>query len=125
MRAHDLLVPLALALAGCGGIGFDVTQDLPEQTVMGAVNPLTGIIPDFLAQPVPINIDLTAETKKRNTGPASHAYLTALSLSATPHDKPSGNFDFLTDVHVFIESQGNGTLPTTEIATLDPVPRGH
>src|SRR5205814_2507574 len=63
-------------------------------------------------------------TQKRNTGPASHAYLSSLSLSATPHDKPSGNFDFLTEVHVFVESQNNGQLPRVEIATLKPVPTG-
>src|SRR5262245_12554231 len=110
MRKHPFVFLSFLLLGGCGALGFDVGQDLTEQTVQGSANPLAGLVPGFLTSPVPITVDLSAETAKRNTGPASHAFLSSLSLSATPHDKPSGNFDFLTEVHVFVESQNNGKL---------------
>jgi len=112
---------LALAVA-CGGISFDVSQDLPEQTVKGS--PLGGILPSFFPSPIPLSIDLQAQTQKMGTGPAQHAYLKTLTLSATPHATPSGNFDFLAEVHIFISSPNNSSLPKVEIATLNPVPKG-
>lgn len=116
---------LLLASAGCGAIGFDVDQAIPEQRVVGnAVSPIAGLLPGFLQAPVPINTDLRSETQKRNTGPATHAYLTSLTLSATPHGQAAGNFDFLTDVHVFVEAQTSTGLPRREVATLAPVPKG-
>ena len=119
------LVGCLAAVSGCGSISFDVGQDLPEQKVQGAtVNPLQGLLPFFPQSGVPITVDLKAETAKRNTGPASHAYLKDLSLAATPHNAPSGTFDFLDEVHVFVESQNNGALPRVEIASVKPVPKG-
>ena len=119
------LVLVSFTASGCGSLGFSLSQDIPEQRVAGAaVNPLVGLLPGFLQAPVPINIDLRTETQKRNTGPAVHAYLSALSLSITPHDQPATNFDFLDQVHIFIEAQQSTGLPRREIATLNPVPKG-
>ena len=124
-RSVCALVALVLMigpLAGCGKLGFDVGQDLQEQRVTGSA--LGGILPSFLAAPIPLQVDLKAETEKRNTGPASHAYLKSLTLSATPRSAPSGNFDFLESVHIYVAQRGGGTLPKVEIATLQPVPKG-
>src|SRR5689334_7158195 len=100
MRA--LVVMIALSLAGCGALGFDVDQDLPEQRVPGS--PLGGLLPSFLPTPLPLNIDLKSETQKRSTGPATAAYLKALSFSITPHDHPATNFDFVDEIHISIAS---------------------
>ncbi len=117
--------PLALfclCAAGCGAIPFDVSQSLPEQTVPGSA--LGGVLPSFLSVPVPLTIDLTSETQKRNTGPAKSANLKSLSFAATPHDMPSGNFDFLDEIHIYIDSQNDSTLAKKEIANLSPVEKG-
>ena len=111
---------LLVAGAGCGGIHFDVAQDLPEQRVAG--NPIGGLLPSFAPNPVPITIDLRAETQKMGTGPAKRAQLASLTLTATPHGG-GGNFDFLQEVHIYVEQKGGG-LPKVEIATLKPVPTG-
>ena len=119
-----LTLTLSLGATGCGAVGFDISQDIPEQRVAGApVNPIMGLLPSFLQTPVPITVDLKTETQKRATGPATHVYLTATSLSATPHSSPGGNFDFLTELHIFVEAQQGTGLPRREVATLKPVPR--
>src|SRR5581483_1155772 len=114
-------VGLVPAIGGCGLIAFDVDQDLPEQTIQG--NPLGGILPQARGAATPLNVDLKSETQKRSTGPASSANLSALRFAATPHAMPSGNFDFVDEIHVFIDSPGS-SLPKKEIANLAPVPKG-
>src|SRR5438132_3665295 len=113
---------LLLLVAGCGLIPFDVDQDIPEQRIAG--NPLGGILPSFLSAPVPLMIDLKAETQKRDTVPAKSANLKALRFAATPHASPSGNFDFLDEIHIYIDSQNQASLGKKEIARLSPVPKG-
>jgi hypothetical protein len=93
----------SVVFAGCGGLHFDVEQPLPEQRIAG--NPLGGVLPSFLPNPLTVTIDVKAETEKRGTGPASAAFLKVLTLSATPASAPSGNFDFLDEIHIFIEGQ--------------------
>jgi hypothetical protein len=112
-------VALAVLLASFGVFRFDVEQAIPEQRVPG--NPLGGLLPSFFPNPFRLTVDITSETEKRGTGPASAAFLKSLALSATPAGNPSGNFDFLDEVHVFVEAQG---LAKRECATLKPVPRG-
>jgi hypothetical protein len=116
MARFAFLVLGGLTLAGCGIVQFDVSQALPEQTVAG--NPLGGVLPSFVPNPLTLTVDLKAETQKRNTGPATAVYLKALSFSAT---RSSGTFDFLDQVHVFIEAPG---LSKVEIAMLSPVGKG-
>lgn len=115
------LCAAALAMAGCGAIPFDVSQNVPEQQVQG--NPLGGLLPSFLPTPFPITINVQQETQKRSTGPARSATLKSVSFSATPPAAPSGNFDFVDEIHIFVEAQ-SGPLPKVEIATLKPVPKG-
>lgn len=111
-------VPLSLSFVflSCGAIQFDVTQALAEQTVPGS--PLGGILPAFLPNPLQLTVDVKAETEKRGTGPATAVFLKSLRFAAT---KSSGTFDFLDEVHVFIEGPN---LPKREIANVSPVARG-
>ncbi|MEW5737659.1 MAG: hypothetical protein AB1938_01970 [Myxococcota bacterium] len=113
------LVTLAFFLASCGAIRFEVEQAISEQRVPGS--PLGGILPDFFPNPFRLTIDVKAETEKRGTGPATAAFLKSLTLNATPAGNPSGTFDFLDEVHVFVEAPG---LSRVEVATLKPVPKG-
>ena len=124
MKRALVAVALATAVGGCGAIGFDVSQDVPEQTVQGS--PLGGLLPSFLPQPFPITINVQQETAKRSTGPASSANLKQVEFQITPHASPSGNFDFVDEIHIFVApSSGSGSsLPMVEIANLKPVPKG-
>jgi hypothetical protein len=112
-------IVLALLGSGCGALSFDVEQAVPEQTIQG--NPLGGLLPSFVPTPFRLNVDIEQETKKRSTGPATSAGLKALRFSATPAAMPSGNFDFVDEIHVFIAAP---SLPKVEIARLTPVPKG-
>jgi hypothetical protein len=114
-RVLLLLVPL---LASCGAVKFDVEQDLAAQSVPGSV--LGGVLPSFLPNPAKLNIDIQAEVAKRGTGPAKAAYLKSLTLAITPHDAPSGNFDFISEVHLSVEAPG---VEKKEIARLIAVPK--
>ena len=129
MRKPELLAAVAVvvagvALSGCGAISFDVSQAVPEQSVPGS--PLGGILPSFLPQPFPITIDVKQETAKRSTGQATSANLKSVTFQVTPHDAPSGNFDFVDEIHIFVapSSSSGSPLPMTEIANLAPVPKG-
>src|SRR4051812_18035348 len=115
---REVLVTALLATA-CGALGFDVDQDLPEQTIQGS--PLGGLLPSFLPSPFTLSIDVKSETQKRSTGPATSASLKALRFEATPHASPGGNFDFVDEIHIFIESP---TIPKQEIANVISVPKG-
>jgi hypothetical protein len=116
---RGLSLSLLLVLTGCGPIlKFDVEQDLQEQTVQG--NILAGVLPSFLSSPFAITVDLKAETAKRGTGPVRRAYLRTFTLAITPHANPQGNFDFIDEVHMFVEAPGQ---TKAEVATLKPVPK--
>jgi hypothetical protein len=112
------VLPLAL-LFSCGAVSFDVDQDLAQQTVPGS--PLGGLLGSFVANPFKLNIDINSEVQKRGTGPAKSAQLKSLSLAITPHSAPVGNFDFLTEAHLFVE--GNG-VAKVEVANITSVPKG-
>lgn len=118
MRRLSILTALAL-LTSCGAIRFDLDQPISEQRVPG--NLLGGVLPNFFPNPFKLTIDVQAETEKRGTGPATAAFLKSLDLNATPAGNPSGTFDFLDEVHVFVEAPGQ---PKVEVATLKPVPKG-
>jgi hypothetical protein len=117
-----LLFGAPLMLCACGALSFDLSQDLPEQKVNGS--PLGGLLPAFIPNPIPLDINLQAATEARGTGAASAAFLKSLVLQATPHANPSGNFDFLDEVHILIDARRNTMLPKVEIAKLSPVPKG-
>ena len=118
-----LLISVTVAAAGCGAISFDVSQGVPEQQVPGS--PLGGLLPSFLPQPFPVTIDVQQETQKRSTGPASSANLKQVEFQITPHASPSGNFDFVDEIHIYVapSSSSSSSLPMVEIANLKPVPK--
>ena len=121
-RATLALVFVA-GVAGCGALSFDVSQPVPEQTVQGS--PLGGLLPSFLPQPFPVTINVQQETAKRSTGPARSANLKQVEFQITPHSSPSGNFDFVDEIHIFVAPSSSGSsLPMVEIANLKPVPKG-
>jgi hypothetical protein len=118
-----LFAVAVVAVGGCGAIGFDVSQSVPEQTVQGS--PLGGLLPSFLPQPFPVTINVQQETQKRSTGPASSANLKQVEFQVTPHASPSGNFDFVDEIHIFVAPSSSGSaLPMVEIANSKPVPKG-
>ena len=119
-----LLISVTVAAAGSGALSFDVSQGVPEQQVPGS--PLGGLLPSFLPQPFPVTIDVQQETQKRSTGPASSANLKQVEFQITPHASPSGNFDFVDEIHIYVapSSSSSSSLPMVEIANLKPVPKG-
>jgi hypothetical protein len=124
MRFVTLL--LGLAISGCGAIGFDLPIELREQHIEGSV--LGGVLGGVFEVPIPLDIDLQAETQARDTGPAQHVRLAALTLSITTTDEPSGDTDdfaFIDGVEIWVESaQSGSSLPRTRVAELGPVPDG-
>ena len=103
--------------SGCGLLSFDVSQDIPAQTVPGS--PLGALLPVSLFA-IPMNVDIQSETAARGTGPASSATLKSVSLTIT---SPSGaTFDFVDSIAIRVSSTGNTSLPEVEIARLEPVP---
>jgi hypothetical protein len=110
-------VTLLPALTGCGLVSFDVSQDVPPQTIMGS--PLGALVPATLFS-LPLNIDLSAETTARGTGPAKSANLSSLTLSIS--SPTGGTFDFLTSITFSVASPNDPSLPEVVIAKLQPVP---
>jgi hypothetical protein len=111
-------VGCALWLApGCGLVSFDVSEDIPSQTVPGS--PIGALLPSSLFA-IPINVDLQSATGAHGTGPAHSVTLSSISLTIT---SPSGaTFDFLSSISISISSSANTNLPQVEIARLAPVP---
>ena len=114
-----VVAALLLSVPGCGAIGFDVAQPIPQQTIQG--NALGALLPSFLPTPFAITIDVKQAEQQHNTGPATSANLKSLTFQALPHAMPSGNFDFVDEIHIFVAASN---LPMVEIATLKPVPKG-
>jgi hypothetical protein len=107
----------AFALGGCGTLGFDVSQNIPSQTVPGS--PLGSLLPASLFA-IPIDINIQSETAAHGTGPASSVTLKSITLTIT---SPSGaTFDFVDSISISVSSSGNASLPQVEIARLQPVP---
>lgn len=109
-----LLVAGGLGTPGCGLVSFDVSQDVPAQTIPGS--PLGAVLPAALFS-IPLNIDVQAATAGHGTGPAHSVTLSSLTFTIR---SPSGaTFDFLDSIAISVS--GNG-LPEQEIGRLQPVP---
>ncbi len=82
MRSPSFLLASAatLAIAACGILQFGVGYDIAEQLVPGSP---TGGLLDGNPVEIPLDLDLTAQTDARSTGPAQHVYLTSFTLSVT------------------------------------------
>jgi hypothetical protein len=112
-----LFAACVLLGAGCGLVSFDVSQDIPEQTI--AASPLPNLpLPASLFQ-IPLMIDVNAATQGHGTGPARSANLKSLTFTVTAPADASGNFDFLDSI---IISVSGTNLPDQEIARLSSVP---
>ena len=124
MRRLVVLALLALAplLTACGAIPYDVSEDLPEQMVQGS--PLGGLLGGFFANNMPISIDVSQQLAKHDTTAIHSATLTSLRFDATPAAMPSGNFDFVDAIHIFVDAPSDTSRPKVEIANLVPVPNG-
>ena len=127
MRSTRLLLLSTCLLGGCTGFGgFELTLDIPEQRVDG--NPLGGLLGTPFDAPIPLMIDLASETAARDTGPAQHVRLSALTLSITPTAEPEGDTDdlaFIDRAEIFVEStQSGSSLPRVRVAVLEQVPAG-
>ena len=62
--------------AGCGVADFDVDQPIVEQTIQGS--PIPG--PLQVLFPIPLNIDISAQIKAKDTGPIDGVTLKSLTL---------------------------------------------
>ena len=112
-----LAAALATAVSGCGVLSFDVSQDIPAQTVPGS--PLGAVLPVSLFA-IPMNVDIQSETAAHGTGPADSVTLSSVSLTIT---SPAGaTFDFVDSISITISSSADTSLPEVEIGRLDPVP---
>ena len=128
-RVHLALIAMGgVTTSSCGIFDFEVGYLIPTQTVSGnAVAAAAGqLIPagSFFPNPFSFTINLEQETSARDTGPASKVWLKSLSLSL---DSASiePNFDWLDELHVYVESTKAGTtLSKQEIALLAPVAKG-
>jgi hypothetical protein len=114
-----------LSVAGCGIASFPYGYDIAEQRVPGS--PLGPVLGGTLID-IPLNIDLSAETAARGTGPAQHVYLTDFTLSVTGTDEPSGDSDdlaFISSIEIYVEStQAGSSLPRMRVAHLEGVAAG-
>jgi hypothetical protein len=115
-RTFFKLVGVGL-VAGCDALGFDVTQQIPEQQVMGS--PLGEVLPPLDLFQLPLNLNVQQQTQAMGTGPAGSLKLKSLTLAITsPSD---ASFDFLTEIAISIAAEG---LAKKVIAQAKPVPMG-
>jgi hypothetical protein len=107
----------ALLGTGCGIADFDIEQPIPEQRVQGSGIPA----PLAALFPLPLDLDLSAEIKKRATGPIDSVTLKTLTLSITDTDRGAGDTDdwsFVEEIRVYVKSSLAGSsLPRAEIAS--------
>ena len=114
-RAAVCVAWAALSAAGCGLVSFDVSQDIPQQTVQGS--PLGALLPAGLFN-IPMMINIDSETQGRGTGPARSANLKSITLTVTAPD--GGNFDFVDSIAISISASGQADR---EIARTTSVPK--
>ncbi|MBA3461636.1 MAG: hypothetical protein H0T46_16860 [Deltaproteobacteria bacterium] len=115
MRLPVLVVAL---VSGCSLTDFDIEQPIVEQRVQGS--PIPG--PLQVLFPLPLDLDLSAAIRERETGPIDSVNLTSLELTITPTARPTGDTDdwsFVESIRVFVRSSQSGsTLPRVEIASV-------
>jgi hypothetical protein len=127
MRWSYLSLVVSLLLSGCSGVGaFEVPIELQESRVAGSL--VGGLLPGFLDVPIPLDVDLEAETAARDAGPVQHVRFSALSFTITTTAEPSGDTDdfaFVDEARIYVESaQSGSTLPRVQVAILGQPPSG-
>lgn len=101
---------IALALAGCGITDFDVTQNIPQQTIQGS--PLPGPLATLF--PIPLNVDISQQIKQMDTGPISGVSLKSLELTI---QTSGADWSFVSEIDVYVSSTQTGSaLPKVKIA---------
>jgi hypothetical protein len=113
-RLASLLLLPALSTAGCGAIGFDVSQTIPMNMIMG--DPMPDLAAVDAKTPLTINIDAEAE---KQGALANSAWLKSLTFTITTPNK--GTFYFVSGVTISIAADAAG-LKEIPIARLMPVP---
>jgi hypothetical protein len=106
---------IAPAAAGCGVIGFDISQDIPSNMIIGTQVEMAAVVD---APPTPLEINIDAEAEKQG-GLASSAWLKELTFTVTSPTK--GTFYFVSAVAITIDAP-SASLPEIKIAELQPVP---
>ena len=112
---------LFLPILACGLISFDLDQEIAENTVKGIdlLNPALDANTFF--PPMALSLNLDQEIAARETGPASAAYLKAITLEITDTAKsnPSDDdsFDFFQELQIFIEAK-DASLPKKKLAFI-------
>ena len=106
------LAAACVVLAACGITDFDVDQPIQEQVVTGS--PIPG--PLQVLFPIPLNLDISAAIKAKDTGPIDGVTLSSLTLNIT---SSGGDWSFVTSIDVFVASTKSGsTLPRAKIASV-------
>jgi hypothetical protein len=118
------VLPSLVALAsGCAPIGFEISQTLDEQRVMGdpIANAAGQILPAGTLAPITLSVDLAAESNRRRV-PIGRVFLKSLSFDITSTAEPVGDsddFSFIRTMNIYLECTGAGcTLPRVLVATV-------
>lgn len=124
----SIALPVSTLAAGCSELlTFEVSELIGEQRVPG--DPTGGVLTDLLGADVPIQLDLSAESAARNTGPISRVTLRSLSFSITATGQSDAadvdTFDFVSTLDILVSSaRPDTTLPRIVVATLETPPPG-
>lgn len=125
-RALALGIVATSGVLACSSVPVTITRAIPEQFVAG--NPLSPVLPSGLEFPIPLDVDLEAESEAMNAGPVRRVTLESVRLDITETEEPAGDtddWDFVSSIRVFVESSASGSdLPRVQVAELDPTPDG-
>ncbi len=109
---RPILAFVTCLAAGCGIADFNVTQDIPAQTIAGS--PLGGLLPSFLNAPLTVTIE--QDIKAKDTGPIDSVSLSSMKLVIST---PGADWSFVQSVAVNIASTKSGTtLASVNIANV-------
>jgi hypothetical protein len=107
-----------LSLTACGLTEVSVDGDIGEQGVPG--DPLGGLLPGDLFQPIPLTIDVDAALAAQDLKVIKAVFLDKIVLNITPTNNQNGddNFDFIDKIDIFASSEARPDLPRVLIGTL-------
>jgi len=113
---RTLALVAAATLAGCGIADFDISQDVPEQTIQGSGVPA----PIAAVFPLPLSLDIGSKIKQRETGPIYSVTLESLVLEI---HTSGASWGFVDSIDVYVESTKQGTsLPKVKLASVKDPP---
>jgi hypothetical protein len=112
MRKLSVFVIAALLLTGCKKLGTFTITGSTEFTVP-ALTPI-----GVFSVPVQTSSQSSFQAQGTDAKHLKEVHLEKISLTIT--DPPSGNFNFLDKVHIYISASG---VAEQEVAFLDPIPQ--